>query len=665
MGKSADLLRHLELSTTGKVKLVVVLFVIIAICLTGMIELQGSIFNGVRSYVRGEGLWAKAQKDAVLELERYTYSRDEADYRAFEKSLHVFEGDSAARHALEMSAPDLIAARRGFIDGNNAPEDVHSLIWFFLHFRNISYMRDAVGIWRQADVEMLKLKSTGDAIHADFAGGRMNAARLAAYHVQLNQLGSRLGAMENDFSVVLGDGARWVKRTFWLASLLVLAASTGAGLLVSRQVIVSIGRGEQQLKASESRFRSLKDSNTIGIASWDVDGRFTDANDLLLQMLGYSRAELEAGALSWKAMTPPEWAERDRQALTELADRGYCEPFEKELRHKDGTHIPIYIGAAMIGGDRKNGIAYILDISERKRAEEQQRLAAVVFDSSSNGVLITDASMRILSVNKALCRMTGYAAEELTGQTPRVLHSGYSTTEQYQAISHALDGKGYWQGDVIDRRKDGELLPLSVSISRVPGSSGSLAHYIAIMTDISERKAEEAHLWHIAHHDMLTGLPNRTLFNDRIDQLIKQAARNGSQFAVLFYDLDKFKPVNDQYGHEVGDKMLKTVASRLSMHVRETDTVTRLGGDEFVILLASIAGPDAAREWLRKTLDSICEPCVIDGHAIEISVSAGLSIYPDHGTDAESLIKHADAAMYSMKRETADAADPAAPREVV
>ncbi len=111
--------------------------------------------------------------------------------------------------------------------------------------------------------------------------------------------------------------------------------------------------------------------------------------------------------------------------------------------------------------------------------------------------------------------------------------------------------------------------------------------------------------------------------------------------------------------------MLKTVASRLSMHVRETDTVTRLGGDEFVILLASIAGPDAAREWLRKTLDSICEPCVIDGHAIEISVSAGLSIYPDHGTDAESLIKHADAAMYSMKRETADAADPAAPREVV
>lgn len=653
MGSMADLARRLELGTTGKVKLIVLLFVLIAICLAGMIDMQGSIFNGVRSYVRGEGLWAKAQKDAVLYLERYTYSHNEVDFNAFQKSLAVFEGDRAARHALESSPPDVESARLGFIEGNNAPEDVHSLIWFFRHFRSISYMHDAIVIWRQADTKMLELKAVGQSIHDDFAQGKMSAGKLAAYHSHLQQLSGRLAVMENTFSVVLGDGARWVKQTFWMASLAVLALSTGIGLLVSRQVIIGIGRNEQELKISEARFRSLRDSDTIGIASWSIDGRFTDANGMLLDMLGYSREELEDGAIDWMMMTPPEGLVRDQQALTELATQGYCEPYEKVLLRKDGTPLHVYVGAAMIAGERKNGIAYFLDISKRKKAEEALKLAAVVFDSSSNGVLVTDASMHILSVNAALCKITGFREDELIGQTPAVLRSGYTAPEQYHVVSQALRDKGQWHGDIVDRSKNGELLPLSVSISRVVGDDGYTTHYVAIMNDISERKAEEAHLWHIAHHDTLTGLPNRTLFNDRIDQLIKHSARNGSQFAVLFYDLDKFKPVNDDYGHEVGDKVLTTVAERLRLHVRETDTVTRLGGDEFVILLAEIASLDAARHLLDKTVASICEPCLIDGHTIKIGVSAGLSIYPDDGFDIQSLMKHADTQMYGMKQRAA------------
>ena len=653
MGALPDLHRRMNLSTTGKVRLIVMLFVIIAICLTGMIQLQGNIFNGVRSYVRGEGLWAKAQKDAVLSLEHYTYSRNEADYAAFRTSLEVFQGDGRARHALEQATPDLDIARAGFMEGGNAPEDVDALIWFFLNFSDISYMREAVGIWRQADVKMQELQSAGERIHEDLADGIADPARLEADRARLAQLGGELSVMENRFSVVLGEGARWVKEMFWLASVGVLLASTGIGLLVSRQIIASIGRAEHELKASESRFRSLKDSSTIGIASWTIDGRFTDANDLLLQMLGYTRKELEAGELYWKQMTPPEYRERDRRALAELSANGRCEPFEKVLLRKDGTRIPIYIGAATIGGDRTHGIAYILDISERKKFEEELRLAAVVFDSSSNGVLIADASMRILSVNEALCRMTGYTREELVGRAPGFLHSGYTTAAQYQAMWNALLNGGHWQGDILDRGKDGALLPLSVSISSVVADQNKATHFVAIMSDISERKAKEAQLWHIAHHDALTGLPNRTLFNDRIEQLIKQAARSSGQFAVLFYDLDRFKPVNDRYGHEIGDKLLKAVADRLKMHVRETDTVTRLGGDEFVVLLAGINGPEVAEQMLEKTVAAICQPCMIDGHAIELGVSAGMSIYPDHGTDADALIKHADAAMYHMKGRSA------------
>lgn len=649
MRTALDFPRAFALSTTGKVKLIIALFVVIAVCLAGMIDLQGNIFNGVRSYVRGEGLWAKAQKDAVLNLEHYSYSCDEADLQAFRNTMQVWQGDSVGRSALEKSPPDEAAARAGFILGRNAPEDVESLIWFFLHFSNVSYMRDAIQIWQQGDAKMHELEAVADAMHVEVASGHAAPVRMGAYRAQLQQLSVQLNTLENRFSFVLGEGARWVRRAVWLASLAALALSVGSALLISRQIIMSIGRAEEKLRASESRFRSLQDANTIGIASWNMDGRFTDANDLLLDMLGYSRTELESGKLSWKSMTPPEYLARDQQALTQLASKGYCEPFEKALLHKYGDRVPVYVGASMIDGDSQNGIAYILDIRERKQAEEQLRLAAVVFDASSNGILITDASMRTLSVNSALCRITGFGAGEMIGDTPRILHSGYTTAEQYQAIWNALFNKGHWHGDMIDRSKGGELLPLSVSISRVVDDRNITTHYVVIMNDISERKAEEAHLWHIAHHDMLTGLPNRTLFNDRIEQLIKQAARSGGQFALLFYDLDSFKPVNDRYGHELGDKVLKTVAARLKMHVRDTDTVTRLGGDEFVILLAGISGPDVVEQMLHKTVATLCEPCVIDGNAIDIRVSAGMSIYPVHGTDSQSLINHADAAMYRVK----------------
>jgi diguanylate cyclase (GGDEF)-like protein/PAS domain S-box-containing protein len=651
MHAAPDLSRLLKPSTASKVKLIVVLFVVIAVCLTGMIALQGNIADGVRAYVRGEGLWAKAQKDAMLALEHYAYSGEEADLAAFRRSTGVFRGDALARDALDRSPPDEATARDGFIQGGNAPQDVDSLVWFYLHFQNISYMREAIGIWKQGDAKMRELEAIAEQMRTDFTTRGANPPRMQAYRARLQRLGSELTALENQFSVVLGEGARWVKRALWLGSLAVLAVSIGIGLLISRQIIRSIARAEQALLLSESRFRSLKDSRTIGIASWNADGRFTDANDLLLDMLGYTRAELRAGAMNWKTMTPPECVARDAQALVELATQGYCEPYEKVLLHKNGARVPVYIGAAVIGGDRQNGIAYILDVSERRRAEEQLKLAAVVFDSSSNGVLITDASLRILSVNRALCEMTGFGREELIGRTPSVLRSGHTSAAQYEAIRDSLVSKGYWHGDIIDRSKSGALLPLSISVSRVPDHANNTTHYVAIVTDISERKAEEAQLWHMAHHDTLTGLPNRTLFNDRIEQLIKQAARNGTQFAVLFYDLDRFKPVNDRYGHEVGDKLLQMVAARLKTLVRDTDTVTRLGGDEFVILLTGIAGSEVAEQLLQKTVAAIRESYEIDGHAIEIGVSAGLSIFPDHGSDSLSLIRHADAAMYSMKQQ--------------
>ena len=448
---------------------------------------------------------------------------------------------------------------------------------------------------------------------------------------------------------MLGEGARWVKNITWLISISILIAFVSIGILISSQIIKGIDKSEKKLRASESRFRSLKDSNTIGIVSWRMDGLIEEANENFLNMLGYRSTDIESGNINWKALTPKHLEPLDHQAVSEIMDHGRCEPYEKALIHKEGHPIPVYIGASSLDGDKDQGVAFVMDLSERKNSEEQMRLAATVFASSNDGIMITDPFMHIISANQALCNMTGYSEEELVGSKPSILKSGHTLDEQYQDMWRSLLTRGHWQGDIVDRNKSGALIPMRISISSVKDSQQNISHFVSILSDISKRKAQEDHLRQLAHYDTLTGLPNRILLNDRIEHLLKRSSRNQSQFAILFFDLDNFKPVNDRYGHLVGDKLLQVVANRLTKNVRGTDTVTRLGGDEFVMLLEDVADRDAVEQIIKKTTDSLCTPCNIDGNEINISVSIGVSIYPEDGRDAESLLYHADIAMYDMK----------------
>jgi len=636
-------------STGGKVVFIISLFVLISVLLGGMVFWYGNIFDGVRSYVRGEGLWAKAQKDAVFYLGSYSYNHSETDYNAYQEALKVISGDKNARLALLESPPNLEEARKGFLQGQNHPDDIDSMIGFFLTFQRISYMRDAIFIWQSADETIDELKQVSERIRIEINAPNQNAEKIAELRERLQYLNEELHQLENRFSLILSEGARWVKQTTWRITVLTLVIFIGIGLWVSRQIIKGITKAEQQLIISESRFRRLKESNTIGIISWRMDGMIEEANDLFLTMTGYDRSDILTGVINWRDITPVEFQHRDQQAIIELLTHGRCEPFEKALTHKKGHLVPILVGAAMLAGNREQGIAYVMDLSERKKAEQQLKLAATVFACSSDGILITDSSAYIVSVNQALCAMTGYDESELLGQPPSILQSGYTTDEEYSRMWESLNTSGQWQGDVIDRRKDGALIPMRASINQVKNADNQLTHYVAILSDISERKAEEEHLRHIAHHDPLTGLANRVLFNDRLEQAIKVATRNNTQFAVLFLDLDKFKPVNDLFGHKIGDKLLQKVADRLTRSVRETDTVTRLGGDEFVILLENIAGRETVEKLLNLITDAVCNAYRIDDHEIEIGVSAGISIFPSDGTDAKMLLHHADIAMYETK----------------
>ena len=284
---------------------------------------------------------------------------------------------------------------------------------------------------------------------------------------------------------------------------------------------------------------------------------------------------------------------------------------------------------------------------ETLRAE---RIAGDVFEHALEGIVVTDATGTIVRVNPSFTRTTGYAAEEALGRNPRMLNSGRHDAAFYRAFWDALGTTGEWQGEIWNRRKNGEIYPEWLTISRVADEHGRVQNYVAIFSDITEQKREEARMRHQAQHDPLTGLPNRALFRDRLEQALVQAKRREGQLAAMFIDLDRFKQVNDTLGHDGGDELLRQVARRVRSAVRESDTVARLGGDEFTVLLPEIGSAEAAIVVGEKILEAIARPFVVLGREVSVTCSVGVSLYPHHGGDAATLLAHADTAMYQIKR---------------
>ncbi len=289
------------------------------------------------------------------------------------------------------------------------------------------------------------------------------------------------------------------------------------------------------------------------------------------------------------------------------------------------------------------------EIVERKRADEKLRLSAKVFENTIEGVIITDAQERILAVNRAFSEVTGYPADEVLGKTPRILKSGRQEADFYRSFWATLKSTGQWKGEIWNRRKSGEIYPQWLSIATVKDDSGEDQHYVGVFSDITSVKKSEEMLNFLAYHDALTGLPNRLLFNDRLEHSIEHARRERRQIAALFLDLDHFKNINDSLGHNLGDELLKGVARQLCAQTRKSDTVARLGGDEFILLLENIDVLRYAGAVAEKFLNLLAKPIVVDGYEIFITASIGISIFPEDGNDVTTLVKNADTAMYHAK----------------
>lgn len=297
----------------------------------------------------------------------------------------------------------------------------------------------------------------------------------------------------------------------------------------------------------------------------------------------------------------------------------------------------------------------VRDITEQREIQERLRLSAQVFETTAEGIFITDANSCIISANQAFTDITGYHLNEVLGKNALEFHSDRRDSEFFRQTWHSVAITGRWQGEIWNRRKDGGIYTEWVTISTVKNDAGELSNYIAIFTDISSRKQSEERLRHLANHDPLTGLPNRELFYDRLEQALMRARRNraGSSdrwmVAVMLLDLDGFKSINDSLGHSQGDEVLQIVAKRLQNCVRMSDSVARLGGDEFTVIIENLVDAHNPTLVAQKILKTIAEPFILSGAEYSITASIGISVYPISGEDSSSLFKNADIAMYRAK----------------
>lgn len=380
----------------------------------------------------------------------------------------------------------------------------------------------------------------------------------------------------------------------------------------------------------------------------DRQGLILHHNRAVTQYLGYP-----AGSLLGRPadlVRPENMRPRAAEILREIlaGQRSAC---TLPLLAANGRSIPVetrFVGGYWNAQPVTIGVAQ--DISERLIAEERQKLAASVFDNAHEGIMITDPLGRIIEVNATFSELTGYSRAEAVGQNADLLKSGHHEAAFYDAMWQTIRAAGYWRGEVWNRKKSGEIFVELLTISTVRNREGEISNFVGIFSDITLIKEHQQRLEHLAHFDALTQLPNRMLLGDRMQLAMAQSERNGKALAVCYLDLDDFKPVNDLYGHAVGDRLLIEVAQRLKTCIRAGDTVSRLGGDEFVLLFSELADVHECDYAISRVITMLTHPFPISGHSILISASIGVTLYPQDGSDCDTLLRHADQAMYAAKQ---------------
>lgn len=410
---------------------------------------------------------------------------------------------------------------------------------------------------------------------------------------------------------------------------------------------------EEQMKWQE---RNLRHAEFLQIAfdrlesifCFDSDGNAVYANEAACRLLGYTCEELLSCRMTGLA---PDFSNSSWREYWQKVRFSESFPFETEFLSKSERKIPVEVTSTHFANGGSEFIcAIVRDISERRQKEESMRLAEIIYKSSNEAVMLVDGRNRIVHINPAFTRITDYNFSDLYGKNPDVLRSNLHEDDFYQDMQKDIGDIGYWQGEIWGRRRGSELFASHVTISLIRNDDGSVFGHVWQFIEITEKKRRDEQILQHANYDELTALPNRRLFHDRLALEIKKSNRTGHPVALLFIDLDGFKQINDNFGHDKGDLMLIEAAHRIEKCVRETDTVARLGGDEFTIILPNYGSSVDVERVVLSVIQELGQPFQLKDQIGLVSASIGIAIYPDDAQEVAELLKCADQAMYETKR---------------
>lgn len=461
------------------------------------------------------------------------------------------------------------------------------------------------------------------------------------------------GEVTHEYRFQHADGSyRWIHDKLIL---LTDAAERPSHVIGAWLDVTTRKRAELATLESEQRYRVLFDANPVPIWVFDLETlRFLSVNRAAIDKYGYSLDEFLA--MSVVDIRPADERPRLLEAIARQQQHNTPNPTSSssgECRHqtKDGRIFWAEIsGHSFVFAGRPGRMVLANDVTDRRQARERAHLIAKVFQSSQEGICITDARGQYISVNQSFTHITGYAFEDLAGQTPALLRSGRHEAAFYEDMWARIRSEGRWEGEIWNRRKTGEIYPEWLTISAILDTDGQVQQYLGIFTETASRKAAEERIQRLVNYDQLTNLPNRALLQDRAKVALASASRSHEPVVVMQLNVDHFRRINESLGHEAGDQLLAVLAHRLVAVLRPEDTVSRMGADDFIILLPHTTAHDVAQIAVR-LMTAVAEPLSIAGQDVRVSASVGIAQYPDNGTDLIKLTQAAESAVHQAKRE--------------
>lgn len=585
-------------------------------------------------FLNGESVWSKAQKQAVIDLLLYARSGDPQEYAAFVQNYGLLQSDRRGRNEVQQPTYNKKKVDEAFRRGDVMLDAESGMIFMLRHMHQAPYFKDALADWRATDALLLKLGTFAGNLRDEYTSGSPSAATLSVISDRLKRINSEFVPLDSNFSLQMARGVQWAGRILFLS---VSAAALIAILLwlwMAHRLLSGIRDGEE-------RYRVLFDNAPDAIVMVDEHtGHIIDAN-------------LTAGA----------WTGRDPRWLLGATYERLFEQCNLQEVPKDGYALsvrslqmrPVETASRTMNWDgRMVRQAIIRDVSERIERERSQRIALEALSNIREGVMIADAARRVISVNRAALLITGYGEADLVGGTlgrTRRLPDGRALP---QTVWSALSERGAWFGEVQNRRHNGETYPERISISTICGADQHILYYVVVFSDISQVIANRHRLEQLALHDPMTGLVNRDEFQNRCDLELQEAHEKHHIVAILFIDLDGFKAVNDSYTHAAGDRLLVMVGNRIRNELREGSVAGRIGGDEFTVMVPDFRAREDAGVLADRLLTVLAEPFHINGYEIEVGASIGIATFPLDGSDSNTLIANADAAMYAAKEAERD-----------